>query len=145
MSKEEIYGLYVKTFIENRDVQRDFGKVACGWSAQHTLHAAEALARFDKPVLLLWGGDDKRLFPPELGRRLAAVFPHGRIKMIDNALALVQEDQPVQFCKHLMDFLLIDDRALTGRTAGAANRGIGRAFCNAPERSCAERALESVE
>ena len=108
LSKEEIHRLYVQSFVDNPDVRRDFGKVAAGWNSQHTLHAAEMLARFDKPVLLLWGGDDRRLFPVELGRRLAAVFPQSRFEMIAGALTYVQEDQPEQFCKLLLDFLLHD-------------------------------------
>lgn len=106
LSEQEIHCLYVKSFIESSGVRRDFGKVARGWSAQHTLQAAAALSRFDKPVLLLWGSDDQRLFPIQLGRRLAAVFPQSRFETIDNALSLVQEDQPERFCALLLDFLL---------------------------------------
>ena len=36
------------------------------------------LTRFDKPVTLVWGQDD-RVFKPSLGRRLAEVFSNGKL------------------------------------------------------------------
>ena len=105
LSKEDIYEFYIKSFITNKGVRQDFKKVALGWSPQLTQQAAAALANFARPVLLIWGDDDRALFPLELGRRLAAVFPLAQFERVAGALTYVQEDQPDEFAKRLFAFL----------------------------------------
>lgn len=105
LSKENIYDFYIKSFITTPGVRRDFKKVVLGWSPQLTQQAATALANFPRPVLLIWGEDDRALFPLELGRRLAAVFPHVQFERVAGALTYVQEDQPDEFAKRLLAFL----------------------------------------
>ncbi|WAC53932.1 alpha/beta fold hydrolase [Gordonia sp. SL306] len=51
------------------------------------------LARFDRPVTMVWGVDD-RCFTPEHGRRFAAVFPNARFIDVPNARTFVSLDQP---------------------------------------------------
>ena len=105
LSKEDIHEFYIKSFITNKGVRQDFKKVALGWSPQLTQQAAAALANFPRPVLLIWGDDDRALFPLELGRRLAAVFPHAQFERVAGALTYVQEDQPDEFARRLFAFL----------------------------------------
>ena len=54
---------------------------------------ATRLPRFDKPVTLVWGQDD-RVFKPSLGRRLAAVFGNGKLIEVPGARTFVSIDQP---------------------------------------------------
>jgi pimeloyl-ACP methyl ester carboxylesterase len=54
---------------------------------------APRLHRFSKPVTVVWGMAD-RCFTPELGRRLAALFPHGRFVEVPGARTFVPIDNP---------------------------------------------------
>lgn len=54
---------------------------------------APRLSRFTKPVTLVWGTAD-RCFTPALGRRLAALFPHGRFVEVPGARTFVPIDNP---------------------------------------------------
>jgi pimeloyl-ACP methyl ester carboxylesterase len=54
---------------------------------------APRLDRFTKPVTLVWGLAD-RCFTPELGKRLAAVFPDGKFIEVPGARTFVPIDNP---------------------------------------------------
>jgi pimeloyl-ACP methyl ester carboxylesterase len=54
---------------------------------------AARLARFDKPVTLVWGQDD-RVFKPSLGRRLAEVFSNGKLIEVPGSKTFVSLDEP---------------------------------------------------
>ena len=54
---------------------------------------ATRLTRFDKPVTLVWGQSD-RVFKPSLGRRLAAVFSHGKLIEVPGSKTFVSLDDP---------------------------------------------------
>ncbi len=101
----EIFDLYMRHFVGNAAVRRDFRKLALGWGCVHTLKAAERFGSFHQPVLLLWGLDDEALFPRTLAERLAARFPNAEIAPIANALTYVQEDQPEAFVTQLQAFM----------------------------------------
>jgi pimeloyl-ACP methyl ester carboxylesterase len=105
LTKEEIADLYVSTFVERGDIRADFAKVVKSWSPDYTMRAAQELNQFDKPVLVIWGADDHKLFPVELGKRLQTVFPHASLRIVENSLTYIQEDQPEVFAKELDAFL----------------------------------------
>jgi pimeloyl-ACP methyl ester carboxylesterase len=105
LSKEELSSLYVQSFIQHKGVRDDFTKVVKGWSSHHTIQAAEKLTSFHKPVLVIWGADDKKLFPIELGKRVYAIFPDAQFVLVENALTYVQEDQPEEFVVKLVHFI----------------------------------------
>ena len=102
LSQDEIADLYVRSFVGDRRIRADFKKVVKGWSPRATQRAAAALADFKKPALVIWGADDQRLFPRELGERLCAVFPAARFEVVESALTYVQEDQPERFVRALL-------------------------------------------
>jgi pimeloyl-ACP methyl ester carboxylesterase len=54
---------------------------------------ATRLDRFDKPVTLVWGQDD-RVFTPKLGRRLAAAFGNAKLIEVPGARTFVSIDEP---------------------------------------------------
>jgi pimeloyl-ACP methyl ester carboxylesterase len=105
LSKEDLHDLYVHFFIQQRGVRADFTKVVKSWSPQYTLLAAEKLSTFNKPVFVIWGADDTKLFPVELGRRVCDIFPDARFEVVENSLTYVQEDQPELFVSKLIQFI----------------------------------------
>ncbi|MFD0589339.1 alpha/beta fold hydrolase [Paenibacillus sp. GCM10027627] len=100
----EFRDLYVHNYITNSEVRANFVKVVKGWSPKHTLEAAEKLASFYNPVLVLWGADDQ-LFPIELGKRVSGIFPNAQFVIVNHSRTLVQEDQPEMFALHLQQFI----------------------------------------
>lgn len=105
LDKEQLAELYIKQFIKQRGIRRDFIKVVKGWSASYTLQAAKALESFQAPVLVIWGADDEKLFPLALGRRLHAIFPNAVFQSIQHSLTYVQEDQPEAFARYTIEFI----------------------------------------
>lgn len=105
LSKEDLHELYIRNFIHYKGVRADFTKVVKGWSIHYTNQAAEKLSFFNKPVLVIWGADDTKLFPIELGKRVCGIFPDARFEIVENALTYVQEDQPEEFAHKLVHFI----------------------------------------
>jgi pimeloyl-ACP methyl ester carboxylesterase len=68
------------------------------------LTAAEGLPGFDRPALVVWARDD-RVMPPEHGRRLAELFPDGRLVEIDDSYTLIPLDQPARFAQAIREFI----------------------------------------
>ena len=73
---------------------------------------AERNRSFDRPVLVVWAGED-RLMPHDHGRRLADLYPHGRLVTVDDSYTLVPEDQPAALTGVIRSFLR--DTAVSGR------------------------------
>ncbi|TDV44953.1 alpha/beta fold hydrolase [Actinophytocola oryzae] len=84
-------------------VRRDLRKLLREVHPRHTLAAAEALRRFGRPVLLLWGAEDK-LFPPELAHRLAGVLPDARVVEVADTYTFMSEDRPAEVVAHVIEF-----------------------------------------
>jgi pimeloyl-ACP methyl ester carboxylesterase len=68
------------------------------------LAATPSLATFEKPVLVLWGTED-RMMRPENGRRLAEAFPHARLVEVDDSYVLMPIDQPQVVARELREFV----------------------------------------
>jgi pimeloyl-ACP methyl ester carboxylesterase len=71
----------------------DFAALARSIGHTDLSSTAPRLHRFTKPVTLVWGQRD-RCFTPELGRRLAAVFPNATLTEIPGARTFVSLDEP---------------------------------------------------
>lgn len=67
------------------------------------LERAERMRSYDGPVLVVWAKED-RLMPREHGRRLAVLFPRGRLVEIDDSYTLIPVDQPGQLAELLREF-----------------------------------------
>lgn len=100
----ELVESFVRPSIEDRGVRRDLKKFLRAISPRYTRRAAEQLPRFDKPVLIAWGRDDK-FFPEELATRLAEILPNARLEWIDGARALVPQDQPDRLAELMRAFM----------------------------------------
>jgi pimeloyl-ACP methyl ester carboxylesterase len=86
-------------------VRRDAVRVLRGLGAARRvlLEAGEGLAAFDRPALVVWARED-RVMPPEHGRRLAELLPHGRLVEIDDSYTLIPLDQPERLAAAIADF-----------------------------------------
>jgi pimeloyl-ACP methyl ester carboxylesterase len=85
-------------------VRRDLRKYLRAMDPRYTLDAAERLKAFHKPVLLVWGDDDK-LFPLDYARRFAACLPNARLQVIPDARTFAPEDQPEALADVIGSFL----------------------------------------
>ena len=63
-----------------------------------------ALRGFDRPALVVWASED-RVMPPEHGRRLAELLPHGRLVEIDDSYTLIPLDQPNRLAAAIRSFV----------------------------------------
>jgi pimeloyl-ACP methyl ester carboxylesterase len=67
------------------------------------LEATDGLAAFERPALVVWASED-RVMPPEHGRRLAELLPHGRLVEIADSYTLIPLDQPAQLAAAIAAF-----------------------------------------
>ncbi|WP_320669386.1 alpha/beta fold hydrolase [Patulibacter defluvii] len=112
----EVTDAWLRPARVDRAVRRDlikYGRTPYGklplerWAAEQ--------ARFAGPVLVVWATED-RMMPRDHGRRLAELFPRGRLVEVDDSYTLVPEDQPERLTEELRRFLAED---LEGSTAEA--------------------------
>jgi pimeloyl-ACP methyl ester carboxylesterase len=107
MAKRAIPKATVRSWITgirtDRDVRRDVAKYIRTSDYDGLEAAAAALARFDRPTLVLWASEDK-VMPPEHGRRLAGIIPNARHVEIDDAYTLLPLDQPDLVAEHISTF-----------------------------------------
>ena len=66
--------------------------------------AAGRAGSFDRPVLVVWAGED-RIMPLAHGRRLAALFPKGDYREIADSRTLIPEDQPTALADAIREFV----------------------------------------
>lgn len=95
---------WVAALAADPGVRRDIAKLMTGASNEQTLAAARTFGRYDRPVLVVWADRD-RLFPLELGRRLAAAFPRGRLEVVAGSGTFVPHDRPDRLAELLGGFL----------------------------------------
>jgi pimeloyl-ACP methyl ester carboxylesterase len=90
----------------NAGVRRDVVRYArSGRSARPVLRAAtEALARFERPALILWASED-RVMPPEHARRIAGLMPDARLVEVSDCYTLMMLDQPARVAAELRAFV----------------------------------------
>jgi len=53
---------------------------------------------------VIWASED-RVMPPEHGRRLAELLPHGRLIEIADSYTLIPEDQPGELAHEIRHFV----------------------------------------
>jgi pimeloyl-ACP methyl ester carboxylesterase len=100
----EAMDAYTRPLRTSAGVRRDFAALVRAISKRHTQEAAQRLAAFDKPALVVWSLDD-RLFPLAHGHRLAALLPQGRLEVIDDAGAFIPEDEPELLAARIAEFV----------------------------------------
>ncbi|WP_236789670.1 alpha/beta fold hydrolase [Amycolatopsis sp. GM8] len=100
----EIVESYLWPVGRSAGVRRDLRKLLRDVHPRHTLAAAEKLRAFDRPVLLVWGSEEK-LFPVDLARRLADVLPNARLVTVPDTYTFISEDQPEVLVRHILEFM----------------------------------------
>lgn len=115
MSKRGVPDELMREWLEplaRPEIRRDLAKYAGNASQARaaSLAATEKLSSFARPVLVIWATED-RLMPRDHGRRLADIFPQGRLVEIDDSYTLITEDQPAQLTRHISEFLAETQRA----------------------------------
>jgi len=105
LTNDELSEFYLKSFIENKKVRKNFASNAKKWSPKYTIEAAEKLKLVVFPVLILWGEDDNKLFPLKLGQKLKSIFKNSQLIIIPKAKTYVQEDQPEIIIKEIIQFI----------------------------------------
>jgi pimeloyl-ACP methyl ester carboxylesterase len=133
MSKRGVPEELIRSWTEplaRREVRRDLRKYVVGvrQGRRDLLAATPALARFEKPVLVLWAPED-RLMRPANGRRLADAFPNGRLVEVPDSYVLMPVDQPKVVARELRAFTgsrpeasLPGPRARSPRSSGSPAR-----------------------
>jgi pimeloyl-ACP methyl ester carboxylesterase len=101
---DAVTAAWVAPFLHDSGIRRDTAKFLRAMDNAIMLDAAARLPSLRIPALLPWGQDD-RFFPPELGRRLAAVLPHARLQPIAGARTFVPEDAPEQLAAAIAGFV----------------------------------------
>jgi pimeloyl-ACP methyl ester carboxylesterase len=99
----EVAESYLWPLGRSAGVRRDLRKLLRTVHRRHTLAAAERLHTFDRPVLLLWGTEEK-LFPLRLAHRLASVLPDARVVEVPDTYTFVSEDRPEAVVRHVVEF-----------------------------------------
>jgi pimeloyl-ACP methyl ester carboxylesterase len=74
-------------------IRRDLAKLARGVHPRVLLDAASRFDQFTGPVRILWGEAD-RFFRTDLGRQLAAAFPHATLTTIQGGRTFLPLDHP---------------------------------------------------
>ena len=98
----EIVESYTRPARMSAAIRRDVVKVLRGIHARHTQQAAAALPAFGKPAIVIWAGED-RLFPLDLGRRLAELLAADFVAIPDS-YTFIAEDQPDRLAETLRGF-----------------------------------------
>jgi pimeloyl-ACP methyl ester carboxylesterase len=96
---------WLKPILEQRQIRRDTVRVLRAIAADKhlLLEAAQRLPTFDRPALIVWASED-RIMPLDHGRRLAELFPQGRLVEIPDSYTLIPLDQPTELAKVIRDF-----------------------------------------
>ncbi|HEX6711385.1 MAG TPA: alpha/beta hydrolase [Rubrobacter sp.] len=68
------------------------------------LEWSERLHSYARPTLVVWAKED-RVMPREHGRRLAELFPQGRLLEIPDSYTLIPEDQPGSLAHAIREFV----------------------------------------
>ncbi|MEY9893776.1 pimeloyl-ACP methyl ester carboxylesterase [Catenulispora sp. MAP5-51] len=97
---------WMRPIWRQREIRRDTVRVLRAAAADRNVltAAAEKLARFDRPALVVWAQRD-RVMPPEHGRRLADLIPHARLVEIEDSYTLVPLDQPARLAAEIQSFV----------------------------------------
>jgi pimeloyl-ACP methyl ester carboxylesterase len=109
MSKRGVPDELIRSWAEplaRKEIRRDLRKYVTGAKRgrRDMLAATPALASFDKPVLIVWGPDDK-LMRPANGRRLAGAFPNARLIEVPDSYVLMPIDQPAALAQSVREFI----------------------------------------
>lgn len=91
-------------FLTSAAVRREGARFTADLKPSHTMAAVDAMKRWDKPVLMAWGTDDK-LFPLSHAQRLADTFPQAGVHTIEDSSTYVMLDRPDETAEAIRAFV----------------------------------------
>lgn len=96
---------WIRPVLQRSEIRTDTVRMLRAIAANRhlLLETAERLESYDGPALIVWANED-RVMPPEHGRRLAELLPHGHLVEIPNSYTLVPLDQPALLACAIRDF-----------------------------------------
>jgi pimeloyl-ACP methyl ester carboxylesterase len=96
---------WLTPLLTQQAIRRDTVRVLRSIAADRALlvHAAERLAGFDRPALVVWASAD-RVMPLEHGRRLAQLLPQARLIEVSDSYTLIPLDQPAELAAAVRQF-----------------------------------------
>jgi pimeloyl-ACP methyl ester carboxylesterase len=96
---------WIKPVLTQPEIRRDAVRMlrAAGADTNLLLQTAERLPGFNHPALVVWAAGD-RVMPPEHGRRLAGLLPHGQLIEIEDSYTLIPLDQPARLAQIIREF-----------------------------------------
>lgn len=100
---------WIQPVLDSAAIRRDVTRFARGMQRTELAEAATWLGRFEGPVHLVWGTRDKH-FTIELGRRLAAAFPHAQLDEVAGASTFVSIDRPDAVARAVREVLATSPR-----------------------------------
>ena len=95
---------YTEPLRRSSAIRRDFAALVRAIDSGYTREAADRLAGFTKPALVVWSSHD-RLFPLRHAHALARRMPQARLEVVDDAGAFIPEDRPRELARHIDAFL----------------------------------------
>ena len=97
---------WMKPVLTQPEIRRDAVRTLRAAAADTGLliTAAERLPGFTHPALVVWASRD-RVMPPEHGRRLATLLPHGQLAEVDDSYTLIPLDQPARLAQLIREFI----------------------------------------
>jgi pimeloyl-ACP methyl ester carboxylesterase len=102
---DEVMDAWFDPVLTRREIRRDLCKYVRSVPPKATLlEWAERQRAFGGPVLVVWTPED-RIMPPEHGRRLAELFPDGRLVEIPDSYTLIPEDRPAELAARIREFV----------------------------------------
>jgi pimeloyl-ACP methyl ester carboxylesterase len=101
----EVMDEWFRPLLTNQEIRRDLRKYATSIPPKKVLlEWSERLCAFARPALVVWAAED-RVMPREHGRRLAELFPCGRLVEIPDSYTLIPEDQPGELARAIRGFV----------------------------------------
>jgi pimeloyl-ACP methyl ester carboxylesterase len=102
---DDVMDEWVRPLQTQPEIRRDLIKYGLSIPPKKVLlQWSERLRSFDRPALVVWAKED-RVMPPEHGRRLAELFPQGRLVEIPDSYTLIPEDQPRELAGAIREFV----------------------------------------
>jgi pimeloyl-ACP methyl ester carboxylesterase len=102
---DAITARWMKPVLTRREIRRDAVRTlrAAAADTGFLVKAADRLPGFDHPALIVWASGD-RVMPPEHGRRLAKLLPHGQLVEVEDSYTLIPLDQPARVAQIIREF-----------------------------------------
>jgi pimeloyl-ACP methyl ester carboxylesterase len=91
-------------FLCSADVRREAVRFSAALNPRHTKAAESAIGKWSKPVLVVWGTQDK-LFPVSHAERLVEAFPDASLRLVEGSSTYVMLERPAETAAAIATFV----------------------------------------